>query len=79
MTLLLALIAGLVVWLVLWAIDVKSFDAFLLTILIVLIAGAMRVVTPLIGSRRDADEPRRLDAALTLRLAELIAALRRDQ
>ena len=57
MTLLLALIAGLVLWLVLWAIDVKSFDAFLLTILIVLVAGAMRVVTPLISRRRDADEP----------------------
>ena len=57
MTLLLALIAGLVLWLVLWAIDVKAFDGFLLTILIVLIAGAMRVVTPLIGGRRDADEP----------------------
>jgi hypothetical protein len=57
MTLLLSLIVGLVVWLVLWAVDVKSFDAFLITILIVLIAGTMRVVTPLVRKRGAGDEP----------------------
>ncbi len=30
--------AGLVVWIVLWSIGVKSFDAFLITILMVVIA-----------------------------------------
>jgi hypothetical protein len=57
MGLLLTTSAGLVVWIVLWAIDVKSFDAFLITILIVLIAGTMRVVTPLVRNRGAGDEP----------------------
>jgi hypothetical protein len=56
MALLLALIAGLVLWVVLWAIDINAIDGFMLAIVIVLIVGATRVVTPLIGGRRDADE-----------------------
>ena len=39
MDLVVAPIAGLVLWLVLWALGVKAFDAFLITIVIVLIAG----------------------------------------
>ena len=31
--------AGLVIWIVLWALGVKSFDAFLITLLMVIIAG----------------------------------------
>ena len=38
MGLLLTLIAGLVIWIVLWAIGMKSFDAFLITMLMVVIA-----------------------------------------
>ena len=37
---------GLVVWIVLWAIGVKSFDAFMLTTLIVLLAAGTRIVIP---------------------------------
>ena len=36
--LLLTTIAGLVVWIVLWAIGVKSFDAFLITLVMILLA-----------------------------------------
>ena len=38
MLLLLTTIAGLVVWIVLWAIGVKSFDAFLITVVMILLA-----------------------------------------
>ena len=54
MGLFLALIAGLVVWIVLWALGIKSFDAFLITIVIVLVAasGAHLSIPILPGERR---------------------------
>ena len=49
--------AGLVLWIVLWAVDVKSFDAFLLTLLMVIIAATMRIVTPYLpGNRPGPDQ-----------------------
>ena len=57
MGLLLTTSAGLVIWIVLWAIGVKSFDAFLITLLMVLIAATLRFVTPYLpGNRPDPDE-----------------------
>jgi hypothetical protein len=57
MLLLLTTIAGLVIWIVLWAIGVKSFDAFLITILMVLLAATWKLVSPNLpgerGSRED--------------------------
>jgi hypothetical protein len=50
MGLLLTTIAGLVVWIVLWALDVKSFDAFLITALMILIAATVHIFT---GRRSD--------------------------
>ena len=51
---LLTTIAGLVVWIVLWAIGVKSFDAFMITIAMILIAATAHVFAPhLPGKRRD--------------------------
>jgi hypothetical protein len=58
MGLLLTTIAGLVVWIVLWAIDVKSFDAFLVTMLMVLIAGGLRVFRSHLAARRTDAENR---------------------
>jgi hypothetical protein len=53
MGLLLSLIAGLVVWIVLWAIGVKSIDAFMITIAIVLVAASVRIISPYLpGNRR---------------------------
>jgi len=40
------LIAGLVLWIVLWAIGVKGFDAFLLTVVMVVIAATVHIVVP---------------------------------
>ena len=47
------LIAGLVVWIVLWSIGVKGFDAFLVTIVMLLVATTMHLVKPFLpGNRR---------------------------
>lgn len=43
---LVALTVGLVIWIVLWSIGVKSFDAFLVTIAIVLPAAAWQIFGP---------------------------------
>jgi hypothetical protein len=49
-----SLTAGLVAWIVLWALGVKSFDAFLLTTLIVLLAAGTRIVMPFLpGNQRS--------------------------
>jgi hypothetical protein len=54
MGVILTLIAGLVVWVVLWAIGAKSFDAFMITLLILVIAGAAHLLVPYLpGNRRD--------------------------
>ncbi len=49
----LTLIAGLVVWVVLWAIGAKSFDALMITILMLLIAAAARILAPFLPGNRD--------------------------
>ena len=46
MGILLTTIAGLALWIILWAIDVKSFDAFLITVLMVVIAATAHIVAP---------------------------------
>ena len=43
---LVALTVGLVAWIILWAIGVKPFDAFLVTLLILLPAAAWQVFGP---------------------------------
>lgn len=48
--------AGLVLWIVLWALWVKPFDAFLLALLMIIIAATLRIVTPYLpGNRPDPD------------------------
>jgi hypothetical protein len=56
MGLLLTLISGLVVWIVLWAIGVKGFDAFMVTAVMLLIAVATRIVLPFLPGNRDPDQ-----------------------
>ncbi len=55
MGLYLTLIAGFVVWIVLWAPGLmKSFDAFLIGMFRVLLAAATRIVLPYLpGGRKD--------------------------
>ena len=57
MGLLLTTIAGLMLWIVLWALDVKSFDAFMLTLLMIVLAATLRMVAPYLpGNRPDPEE-----------------------
>jgi hypothetical protein len=46
-----ALTVGLVVWIVLWALGAKSFDAFMITILLVVVAATARIAEPFIRDR----------------------------
>ena len=57
MGVLLTLIAGLVVWIVLWAIGAKSFDAFMITIVMLIVAAAAHLIWPTLPGNRDPDRP----------------------
>ena len=48
-----AVTIGLIVWLVLWALGSKGLDAFLITIVIALVATAARMVTPYLPGNRE--------------------------
>jgi Mn2+/Fe2+ NRAMP family transporter len=50
--LLLTLTAGLVLWIVLWAINFKAFDAFLITLLLVILAATARMLVPYLPGNR---------------------------
>ncbi len=54
MGLVLATTAGLVVWLVLWALGVKAIDSFLITVVIVVVAATGRIMAPYLPGNRDA-------------------------
>jgi hypothetical protein len=51
MGVLLTLIAGLVVWVVLWAIGSKGFDAFLITVVMLVLAAAAHLLAPYLPGR----------------------------
>jgi Mn2+/Fe2+ NRAMP family transporter len=54
MGVLLTLITGLVVWIVLWAMGARAFDAMLITMVMLVIAAAARLIVPYLpGNRRD--------------------------
>jgi len=45
---------GLIIWLVLWAIGAKAFDAFMITVLIAVVAVTLRMLAPYLpGNRRS--------------------------
>lgn len=46
--------AGLVVWIVLWALGVKAIDAFMVTVVILVVAVTVRLLTPYLPGKRDA-------------------------
>ncbi len=46
--------AGLVIWIVLWALGTKGFDSFMITIVIVLLGAAARMVAPTLPGNRKA-------------------------
>ena len=45
--------AGLVIWLVLWSLGAKSFDAFMVTALVVVLAATARMLVPFLPGRDD--------------------------
>jgi hypothetical protein len=49
----LATTAGLIVWIVLWALGSKGFDSFLLTLLIMLVAATLKLIAPSLPGNRD--------------------------
>jgi hypothetical protein len=54
MGLLLTTTAGLVLWIVLWALGVKGFDAFMITVALILAGATMRILLPFLpGGSRD--------------------------
>jgi Mn2+/Fe2+ NRAMP family transporter len=58
MGVLLTSIVAIVLWVLLWGLDVKAFDAFMLSLLIVVLAGAAYVVKPFLPGNRQADAER---------------------
>jgi hypothetical protein len=53
MALVVATTAGLTIWVVLWAIGFKAFDAFLITLAIVLVTAVARSLIPSLPGRRQ--------------------------
>jgi hypothetical protein len=53
MGLLVATVAGMVVWIVLWALGSKGFDAFMITAALVVIGATLRILEPYLPGRRE--------------------------
>jgi hypothetical protein len=45
--------AGLITWIVLWALGAKGFDAFMVTAAIVVVGATLRIVTGYLPGRRS--------------------------
>jgi hypothetical protein len=53
MGLILTVTAGLVIWVVLWALGAKGFDAFLLAAVIILIGASLKILAGYLPGRRS--------------------------
>ena len=53
MGLVVATTVGLVVWIVMWALGIKAIDAFMITVLLVLLGATMRIIAPYLPGNRD--------------------------
>jgi hypothetical protein len=53
MGLILTLTSGLIVWIVLWALGAKGFDAFMLAALIILVGASLKIVSGYLPGRRQ--------------------------
>ena len=49
----LAATSGFIVWIVLWSLGAKGFDAFMVTTLILIVAVTARIVAPYLPGNRD--------------------------
>jgi hypothetical protein len=52
MGLVLTVTAGLSIWIVIWALGAKSFDAFMITTVVILLGAAARLLAPYLPGRR---------------------------
>ena len=53
MGLVLTATAGLIVWIVLWALGAKGFDAFLIAAVIILIGASLKILASYLPGRRS--------------------------
>lgn len=53
MGLVLTLTGGLIVWIVLWALGAKGFDAFMLAALIIIVGATLKIVSGYLPGRRQ--------------------------
>jgi len=53
MGLLVTTVVGLVLWVVLWAVGAKGFDAFMVTLLLIISAATARIIAPFLPGNRD--------------------------
>jgi hypothetical protein len=53
MGLVLAAVSGVLLWIILWSFEVKSIDAFMITVLIVVVAMAVRMMSPYLPGNRQ--------------------------
>jgi hypothetical protein len=53
MGLILTVTAGLVVWIVLWALGTKAFDAFMLSTAIILVGASLKILSGYLPGRRS--------------------------
>ena len=54
MGLVLATVTGICVWIVLWSLDYKAIDAFMITVVVALVAVMVRMLVPHLPGRRRA-------------------------
>ena len=53
MGLILTAVFGFVVWIVLWSLGAKSFDAFMITTLVLVVGATARILMPFLPGNRD--------------------------
>lgn len=49
-----AAVVGLVIWIVMWSLNVKAIDAFMITVVIVVVAVTVKILLPYLPGKRDA-------------------------
>jgi hypothetical protein len=52
MALLVATVVGLLTWIVLWSLGAKGFDAFMVTMLVVVVGATIQLAVPYLPGRR---------------------------
>ncbi|HEY8303633.1 MAG TPA: hypothetical protein VIG42_03490 [Solirubrobacteraceae bacterium] len=53
MGLVLTVTAGLIIWIVLWALGAKGFDSFMLATLVILVGACMKIIAGYLPGHRD--------------------------